>query len=596
MEKRAVIADTGCMSEPTTPPPATPVDEVQRDWNALLLRVEHLEARCGAAEQEAKTLRRLLETAIEHRHKSHAELVILLTTLVSKLPLNDVGVLISRLVEHNTNVSQFLGALAKGAADAELPQPAMLKTMEQTRRELVAAIKPLIEELIHFDAPVEPELLRSLAAQPELFFSPRMVRANRCFLKGQVPRERILREFGEPALDFFTDMTTDAKLNPRPKPEEILLAFKPDFETLLQQQAGALPDKRQDLLALFNRVQRSKADTDQAHAQRNVFYRMSFLIDLLHYYDHQNTEAPDAVFAQRLPSLVEQLALASPGDALDEKLIAQAEELLTHVIGTDHRLMIINNVGKGGGPARTLKFVLRLRAPKVSDVDQDEVIREFVRHLLPTQKPPPSAHVAQPLRLLPEPVQRLIVKYIMNCDRVRREEADLLGRGVASALGFKDLAETVQQTAPAVSPEEDRRLAWDGIKELITKRQDPAAIAAAIRDRLHVHYNADEVRQSWITLAEADPIAFIRVFCQIPYRADGRTDPISQAILESYVTRLTHEKYAAMYHKVVNSLKNMYHARPDSPTLLNFIALAQWASAEAARKIQADIGIHHPAH
>jgi len=61
--------------------------------------------------------------------------------------------------------------------------------------------------------------------------------------------------------------------------------------------------------------------------------------------------------------------------------------------------------------------------------------------------------------------------------------------------------------------------------------------------------------------------------------------------MESYVTRLTHEKYAATYHKVVNSLRNMFHAKPDSPTLLNFVALVKWAGPDAVNKLCADVGM-----
>lgn len=62
------------------------------------------------------------------------------------------------------------------------------------------------------------------------------------------------------------------------------------------------------------------------------------------------------------------------------------------------------------------------------------------------------------------------------------------------------------------------------------------------------------------------------------------------------MTRLTHEKYAAVYQKVVTSLRNMFKAKPDSPTLLNFLALVRWACPEAADKICADIGMAVPAH
>ena len=61
--------------------------------------------------------------------------------------------------------------------------------------------------------------------------------------------------------------------------------------------------------------------------------------------------------------------------------------------------------------------------------------------------------------------------------------------------------------------------------------------------------------------------------------------------METYVTRLTHEKYAATYHKVVNSLKNMFRAKPDSPTLLNFLALVKWVDPEAEKRLSQDIGL-----
>ena len=43
---------------------------------------------------------------------------------------------------------------------------------------------------------------------------------------------------------------------------------------------------------------------------------------------------------------------------LDEALIQQAEELLAFIIKPDHRYAVINNIGKAGGLARTLRFVL----------------------------------------------------------------------------------------------------------------------------------------------------------------------------------------------------------------------------------------------
>lgn len=570
--------------------PEVSVEEIKQGWHGLTSRVGQLEAENNALEQENKALRNLLERVIDHRQKSHSELVLLLTALVSKLPINDVGVLVSKLVEHNTNVCQMLAALHKGTAEPAMAQPAVLQTLEQTKRDLSAAIKPVVEELVRLNTPLESEMLQSLIAQPELFFSPKVVRANRCFVKGQVPRERIAREFGEEALVLFNDMTTDPKLNPHPKPEEIALAFKSDFEALLQQNPALLPNKRADLLALHQRIQRSKSATDQARSQKGAFQKLSFLLELLHFYENQNTEAPDAIFAQRLPALVEQLAIPGPQDGLDEKSLVQVESLMAFVINPDHRQVIVNNVGKGGAAGKILKYVLKLRNEKPPDAD--EVVPEFIKHLIPAapQSPPPPETLKAVLQLIHPAMQRRMVKSIMASDRLRKEQAEALGKALAATLGLKGLEEPAK-AHDTLPPDLERRIAWTEIKELFNRRTDAAAVAAAIRNRLHAKYDGEELKQSWVTLTEADPMAMIRVICQIPYLANGSTDSIARTLLESYVTRLTHEKYAATYTKVVNSLRNMFQAKPDSPTLLNFLALARWASPEAANRLCIDIGI-----
>ena len=575
--------------EHAAPTPAS-LEEIQQGWAELKLRVGQLEAEKQALEQENKSLRFLLERAIDHRQKSHNELVLILTNLVSKLPLNDLGAIVARLVEHNTNVSPYLAALIKGTAEAQLPQPTILKTLDQTKRDLLAALKPAIEDLIRFETPLEPEMLQSLLAQPESFFSPRVVRATRCFVKGYLPRERVLKEFGKEALLFFNDTTTDPKLNPNPKPEEIALAFKSDFEALLQQNAAVLPDKRAELVALHQRVQRSKAATEEARLQKLVFLRMSFLLDLLHFYDNQSTEAPDAIFAQRLPGLIEQFVPGGPQNGLDEKLLTQAEGLLSFVISPEHRQMIINNIGKGAVSGRTLKYVLRFRTEKLPGPEMERELTEFVKHLVPEQKAPPAEALSPVLELIRPEVQRLIVRSIRRFERLRKADAEALSRALAAALNLKGLDEQLR-VEEAIPPEIERQRAWAKIKDLINRRAEPAAIAAAIRERLNAKYDADEIKQSWVTLIEADPITLIRVFCQLPYRPEGATDSIARPVMETYVSRLLHEKYSGTYTKVVNSLRTMFHAKPDSPTLVNFTALVRWVSPEAAAKLCADIGM-----
>jgi hypothetical protein len=92
-------------------------------------------------------------------------------------------------------------------------------------------------------------------------------------------------------------------------------------------------------------------------------------------------------------------------------------------------------------------------------------------------------------------------------------------------------------------------------------------------------------------LIEAEPMLLVRIFCQLPYLPDGQTDPIAQAVMESYISRLMHEKYADTYAKVVHALKNLFKVKSDSPALVNFIALVKWVNAEAAAKLSQDVGM-----
>ncbi len=568
----------------------TSMEEIQKGWHSLATRVDQLEAERSVLEQANKALRTLLEKTIEHRQKSHGELVNLIAGLVSKLPIGDVGVVVSRLVEHNSHVSEVCAALANGKIQGDVLQPAILKVLEQTKRDLADAIKPTVDELIRLETPLETRMLQSLVAQPDSFFTQESIRANRCFVKGQVPRERIVREFGEAALVCFNDLTTDPKLNPRPKPEEIVLAFKSDFEALLQQESTLSADKKKELSALHKKMQRSRATTAEAQTQKNVFLKLSFVLELLHYYNHQNTESPEGIFAQRLPAVIEQLVVTTNDqDNVDEQLIKRAESLLALVASPDQRLMVINNIGKGGRAGRTLKFVLTLRLDKVPELEG--VIATLVKHLIPAQKAPPTQAVTAVLRLIKPELQKQIIKAIATSTRIRKNEAEALSLGVGQELGLKDIETELKKPEVAVSPELEQRMAWENIKARLVQRNSPNEITTAIRDRLHAKYDADEVKQSWLALTAAEPMALVRIFCLLPYLPDGQTDPMAQAILESYVSRLTHEKYAETYVKVVHALKNLFKIKADSPALVNFISLVKWVNPEAAAKLSQDIGM-----
>jgi len=176
-------------TESAAVPPASQ-EEIQKGWNDLTLKVKQLEAEAAVREQENKNLRTVMERLIEHRQKSHSELVLILSGLVSKLPINDVGVIVSKLVEHNAHVSETCTALAKGKADAPLPQPMILKAMEQTRRDLAAGVKSTVDELLGTNSPLDAEMLKGFVANPDTFFSPPVVRATRG-LVAQVDGSRI---------------------------------------------------------------------------------------------------------------------------------------------------------------------------------------------------------------------------------------------------------------------------------------------------------------------------------------------------------------------------------------------------------------------
>jgi hypothetical protein len=589
LETVARIGEDVSMAENENGAGAVPsVEEIQKAWQEMTLKVRQLDAELTMVEQENKAMRSLLERMVEHRQKSHAEMVSILTSLVTKLPINDVGVLVSRLVEHNAQVNEVCAALAKGKIDENQLQPVILKVLERTKTDLAVVLKSAAAELLKLDAPFEPGLLQSLIEKPDKFHSPAFVRANRAFVKGQMPRERIVKEFGEGALIFFKDITTDPKLNPHPKPEEIMLAFQNDFEKLFQQNPGVLPSKREELAALHKKVQQSKAATEQARAQRNAFLRFSFAGELLYYYQNQTTESPDVVFAQRLPPLIEQQVITSESDSLDEKHIKQAEELLAFIVKPDHRHAVVNNMGKAGGLARTLRFVLTFRAEKLTEMDSATL--ELLKHTISAGKVPKTEAILPTLRLIPREMQIVIVRAIAATERLRREDAENVAKAIARELGLKDLEDRLNAKS-IVTPEQERKMAWGNIEEMFSKRAAPHDIAAAIRDRLHAKFDADELKQSWLTLTGTDPMSFIRIFCLLPYLPDGKTDLTIRPALESYIQRLMHEKYAATYAKVLTTLRNMFKAKADGPVLVNFIALVKWIDPEAAAKLAREIGM-----
>ena len=500
------------MSSPENGAPA-PLENIQREWNDLTLRMAQSETECTALEVENKNLRTLLERAIEHRQKSHTELVNILASLVSKLPLNDVGIIVARLVEHNTHVGEVSASLIKGKLEENQLQPAILKQLDKTKRDLAALVPPAVEELIKLDSPLDTAMLQSFVVNPENAYLPAAIRASRGFVKGQLPRERIVKEFGDEALIFFKDVTTDLKFNPRPKPDEIMLSFQNEFEALLAQHPNVAAAKRGELSALFQKVRVSREASEKSRAMKNAFLRLSFVLDLIHYYDNQGTESPDVVFAQRLPPLIEQLVVTGERNTLDEKLIVQAEGLLALILSADYRNSVINNLGKSGGLARTLRFTLAFRVEKLSDIDP--VTQECVKYLIPQGKVPPVETLLPVLKLFNPHMQQSVVRAILDSDRLRKDEAQTLGRALSKELGLQEIENRLNEKT-VITPERESHQAWENIKNLIGSRATPAEIAAAIRKRLHAKYDGDEIKASWVAVTEGDPLVFVRVFCLLP--------------------------------------------------------------------------------
>ena len=147
-------------------PTLADLEEGQADWSHVKSRVSQLEMERCAIEQELKTLRALVERVVEHRQQSHSELVLLLTNLVSKLPQHNLSILVAQLMEHNTQVSEMCAALIKGRTGATLPQPSVLKALEETKRELAAAIPSAVEAVLSLNPPLEAGQLRTLSADP----------------------------------------------------------------------------------------------------------------------------------------------------------------------------------------------------------------------------------------------------------------------------------------------------------------------------------------------------------------------------------------------------------------------------------------------
>ena len=364
--------------------PVPSLEDIQRDWHDLTLRIQQSETECRVLEQENKTLRGLIEKVVEHRKKSHGELVNLITTLVTKLPINDVGVIVSRLVEHSNTVNEVSAALIHGKNDENILQPAILKLLDKVRRDLLAAIRPLVEELIRLETPLDPAMLLGLVEKPDSFFAPANVRACRAFVKGQLPREQIVRDFTEEALGFFKDLTTDPKQNPRPRQEEIMLAFRPDFEELLRQDSHLPAPKRAELTPCTEDRRARKPRVAPAKTGVSQTFVCAGAAALLRPPEHGIAGchvSPSACPPDRTDRV------AGENDKLDENICRP--ETARPVVNADYRKAVVNNFGKTGGIARTLRYTLTFRG---ENFPTRPAHGRYIKHLIPRGNRPRRRH------------------------------------------------------------------------------------------------------------------------------------------------------------------------------------------------------------
>ena len=70
-------------------------------------------------------------------------------------------------------------------------------------------------------------------------------------------------------------------------------------------------------------------------------------------------------------------------------------------------------------------------------------------------------------------MQIVIVRAILSTDRLRREDAEALGKAVAKELGLQDII-TRFNAKSSLSPEQERKDGLGDIEDLITSRATPA--------------------------------------------------------------------------------------------------------------------------
>src|SRR5438874_1709052 len=80
---------------------------------------------------------------------------------------------------------------------------------------------------------------------------------------------------------------------------------------------------------------------------------------------------------------------------------------------------------------------------------------------------PSPESVASLLKLLNPEAQGFIAKSIITTDRLRRDDAEKLGKAVAAMLDLKGFEESLK-AQEAVPVEIERKLAWERIKDMIS--------------------------------------------------------------------------------------------------------------------------------
>ncbi len=200
------------------PGPVPSVEEIQKAWRELTLKVGQLDAELTAAQQDNKVLRSLMERMIEHRQRSHSELI-----THSHRPRRQIAP--QRPRRHRLAAGRAQRAGRRGfrqpcqgenrgrSAAARHPEGAG-ENQARPRHRLEGPPPGNWRGSTRHSRPASSS--RSSSSRTP-FSRPPSSAPPAVTSRATSPRERVVKEFGEEALVFFKDLTTDVEIQSAPQ-------------------------------------------------------------------------------------------------------------------------------------------------------------------------------------------------------------------------------------------------------------------------------------------------------------------------------------------------------------------------------------------